>query len=229
MATNLFGEDVGIRWRRRPRLRFHQRPPWSHPLQPQLPRMQVPKPRGSTDMAMCERARAGDVDAEAIMIKRWRRLADFAGIDCKVRGMDREDVVAVALIALTKAVRSYKTESLRFEAYARLLIQREVISSARKGKRVPLTAPTTPEAVEDSVRSPEADVDADVAETCMDLAEFSKSLSACERQLLSLRLQEKEQAEIEAIMGIGRATATALLKGLREKAGAYLDVDESLF
>lgn len=91
---------------------------------------------GSSDLELCARAQTGDKNAEERMFERYRRLVGFAARDYRIPGLSPEDLRSVASIAIIKAIRKYTDDRIEFERFARLIIQRDMVSEVRRQNRL---------------------------------------------------------------------------------------------
>lgn len=217
---NLFGEEYSVRERRpRPR-RFRAPSIFRSELQPELPLRWVAKPL-LPDLDLCALARTGDREAEALMVERHSELASLKAKDARIHGLEEGDLVALALAAILKAVRSYRDKRIPFDRYARYLIAQAMVSASRRQRRVVAEfAAAVPEdyidlddILDDSGASPYRGL---IFRS--DLSTLAALLTEEEKHILFMKLQEHTDAEIAVRLGCSEATIWRRMKKIREKA-----------
>ena len=91
------------------------------------------------DIDLCEKARAGDSDAELRMIERYRPLIERAANNAAISGIPREDLAAEATIAVIKAVRAFQPKHVSFASFSKRCVHNRFASLARfSGRRIRL-------------------------------------------------------------------------------------------
>lgn len=144
------------------------------------------------------------------MVRRYERLARFTAKDMRVPGLDPSDLVSVALIAIVKAVRTYRSPTIVFERYAKIVIRRDVISESRKAARQ-IQAHTS--------YDPEELIEVDDILEC-DRAQspFRLALLRSDLALLGQMLDERERLVLEALIRTESRTLTAEQLGISTSA-----------
>jgi RNA polymerase sporulation-specific sigma factor len=81
-------------------------------------------------------AQRGDVQAQQVLIERYRRFARAKGRGYFLIGGDNDDIEQEALIGLYKAIRDYQVDRLAsFRAFAELCITRQIITAIKTATR----------------------------------------------------------------------------------------------
>lgn len=92
--------------------------------------------RSRTDQELAAEAQAGDQDALAALIDRYRRFARAKSRSYFLVGGDADDVEQEALIGLYKSVRDFRPEvQVSFRAFAELCISRQIITAIKTATR----------------------------------------------------------------------------------------------
>lgn len=184
--------------------------------------------RKATDIELCSLAQRGDRAAESEIVERYRPLAGYAATDNRVPGMEPGDLFSCALLAILKAVRSYKDERLQFARYARLLISREIVSAARKVARTPrrgvLTYGEEPVEIEEFVLDEREATDGQaLVESSIEL--IMEQLTPEERIVLQHRMRGESESFISREMKCSRIVVRARMQRIRDVAGPILDYE----
>ncbi len=152
--------------------------------------------RRSSDAALVDAAQAGDQQALADLLKRYRGLLEHQARRLYLPGGDRDDILQVARIALAKAIHSYRGgHGSSFHTFAELCVTRAVataLKQARRLKQQALNEAITGEAAEHAwanLHSHEDPVDAVLAdERLRALATESQRFSDLERSVMAYAL-----------------------------------------
>lgn len=95
-----------------------------------------------TDEELVTAARSGDVEAENILMNRYKRLVKSKATSYYMAGADRDDVVQEGMIGVLKAIQDYDAlKGASFCTFAELCIRRQIISAVRgcsRKKHIPL-------------------------------------------------------------------------------------------
>jgi RNA polymerase sporulation-specific sigma factor len=91
---------------------------------------------GLTDEALVAAARAGDDDALAVLLTKYRGFARSKARSYFLVGADREDIVQEGMIGLYKAVRDFNPDlETSFRAFAELCVTRQIITAIKTATR----------------------------------------------------------------------------------------------
>ncbi len=89
-------------------------------------------------------AKAGDIDAEEIIIKRYKDVVKNRTAIYFIAGADKEDIVQEGMIGVFKAIRDYDAgKGASFRTFAEMCITRQIITaikSATRKKHAPLNS-----------------------------------------------------------------------------------------
>ena len=161
------------------------------------------------------RAQAGDSEAEIAVLQGFAKMVKTIAFSYFVTCADRdsEDLVQVGMIALMRAVRTYKIGGdASFETYATHCVKYAIIDELRKSP-----APSVPlEEVDDGTLSAPPPSLSWLAEA------ISSVLSDGERQVLELRLEAMSYAEIARELGIEKKKVDNLIASAKRKLKKFL-------
>ena len=88
------------------------------------------------DEALVARALKKDEQAEEELLNRYKQLVLTKASKYYIEGGDRDDLVQEGMIALVKAVRSYKEDATAsFATFAQVCIDRQLVSAVRNAAR----------------------------------------------------------------------------------------------
>lgn len=91
---------------------------------------------------LIRRAKAGDADAEEIIIRRYKEVVKSRAGFYFMAGSDKEDIVQEGMIGIFKAIRDFDdTRGASFHTFAEMCITRQIISAikgAARKKHAPL-------------------------------------------------------------------------------------------
>lgn len=88
---------------------------------------------GDDDVALIRRCRAGDMDAEGLLVKRHQPLVRLIARRYWGRGADREDLIQCGSIGLVKAIRKFDpSKGVKLASYAKHWIKREILAEVRR-------------------------------------------------------------------------------------------------
>lgn len=177
----------------------------------------------------------GDVQAQNVLMDRYKTLVKAKARSYFLIGADREDIIQEGMIGLYKAVRDYREErSASFHAFAELCINRQIISAikaATRQKHIPLNT---------SLSLNKTTFDDASEQTYMDMLQESEisnpetlfigqedkvfietrigqALSKFEYQVLALYLQGKTYFEISEIVGKPEKSIDNALQRVKKK------------
>lgn len=94
------------------------------------------RPRQDVELDLILAAQAGDEDASAALVAKYRSF-----VRCKARsyflaGADRDDVIQEGMIGLYKAIRDYRAErQSSFRSFAELCVTRQLITAIKTASR----------------------------------------------------------------------------------------------
>lgn len=178
------------------------------------------------EVALARRVRAGDRDAESILIVRNLPLVKREAKRFRGRGIDRDDLVQIGTLGLMHAVRRYDpSRGFRLSTLAVRLIRNKLIDAVRKESR------SRVECVDfDAFGHPTTcDPDLHDAPKRPDLQKaFDRCLDDEERQVLALKfgdIREQTYRQIGSLIGrskqgVGRVHRRAVKKLRRQLAAA---------
>lgn len=153
-----------------------------------------------SDEYLAVRAQRGDTLAANALVARYRGLARACTRGRYIQGGDRDDVMSEALQGLGKAVMDYRPGRIPFKSFARVCIERQVLTAVIAGarhKHEPLTYATT------SVETDEGPVDVlDTIRGHESLDPLVRLLTKCDLEELAVALRER-LTELEADCLIG--------------------------
>lgn len=88
---------------------------------------------GDDDVALIRRCRAGDMDAEGLLVKRHQPLVRSIARRYWGRAVDREDLIQCGSIGLVKAIRKFDpSKGVKLASYAKHWIKREILAEVRR-------------------------------------------------------------------------------------------------
>lgn len=89
------------------------------------------------DTLLVEASRAGDEQASAELIRRYRGLVRSRTRSYFLVGGDRDDIVQEGMIGLSKAIRDYDSgREASFRSFAELCVTRQIISAVKSSTRL---------------------------------------------------------------------------------------------
>lgn len=191
----------------------------------------------TTDEELLACAKAGDENAEEILLEKYKPLVRARARELFLVGGDQDDLLQEGMLGLFKAIRHYDpSEEASFATYARLLISRQMytaIESARRQKHRALNASIPmsdlEEQQEDSLlgtaESPEAIV-LDLERTQELRAAIDEALSPMERKVLDVYLQGYDYQQIAEQMGRSPKSIDNALQRIRTKAAKIVQSKE---
>ena len=93
-------------------------------------------PRAVSDSVLLRRARAGDLDAETEMLRRYKGLVKSKARAFFIVGADEDDVLQEGMIGLLNAVRKYdESRDASFKTFAGSCVANQIISAIRAAER----------------------------------------------------------------------------------------------
>lgn len=100
------------------------------------PRTAAPDYSDMDDDCLIVMAQTGDETAQAVVLNKYRHLAQFKARSYFLHGADREDTLQEGMIGLFKAIRDYKPDGLcSFRSFALLCITRQIITAIKAATR----------------------------------------------------------------------------------------------
>ena len=167
-----------------------------------------------TDEEILNIIKNGDNQAIDYLITKYKNLVKIRARAYFIIGADTEDIIQEGMIGLYKAIRDYKKTDASFQTFAKICIDRQVmtaIKSANRKKHLPLNSylslnmltyeedpdKTYIDKLEESkILNPEEIViDKENVKTLQE--QINKNLSGLEKQVLKLYLKGKSYATIE--------------------------------
>ena len=98
----------------------------------------------SGDAGLAGLAKLGDLDAQDLLLRKYKGLVRGLAGTCFIMGGDRDDLVQEGMIGLFKAIRDYDPEkSDSFPAFARMCVTRQIhtaVKAAARQKHIPLNS-----------------------------------------------------------------------------------------
>ena len=166
-----------------------------------------------TDEEILNSIKNGDSQAIDYLITKYKNLVKIRARAYFIIGADTEDIIQEGMIGLYKAIRDYKKTDASFQTFAKICIDRQVmtaIKSANRKKHLPLNSylslnmltyeedsdKTYIDKLEESkILNPEEIViDKENVKTLQE--QINKNLSGLEKQVLKLYLKGKSYATI---------------------------------
>ena len=151
----------------------------------------LPDYSAMTDEQIVEIARAGDIDAQQLLINKYKNYVRAKARTYFLLGGDKEDLIQEGMIGMYKAIRDFRSDKLSsFRAFAELCITRQIITAiktATRQKHIPLNSYV-------SLNKPIYDEDSD--RTLLDVITGNKVTDPEE-----LIISREEFSEIEEKMG----------------------------
>ncbi len=99
-------------------------------------------PDDVTDEALCVRAAAGELEAEAVLAARYYALVRACARPLFLTGGDGEDLIQEGMFGLLRAIREYRADgAASFRTFAEVCIRNQLYSALRaaaRGKNAPL-------------------------------------------------------------------------------------------
>lgn len=89
-----------------------------------------------TENQLISMAQKGDIDAEEILMRRYKEAVRIKAKMYYMAGADEDDIVQEGMIGLLKAIRKYRSDrDTTFGTFASVCITRQIISAARSAGR----------------------------------------------------------------------------------------------
>lgn len=89
-----------------------------------------------TENQLISMAQKGDIDAEEILMRRYKEAVRIKAKMYYMAGADEDDIVQEGMIGLLKAIRKYRNDrDTTFGTFASVCITRQIISAARSAGR----------------------------------------------------------------------------------------------
>lgn len=96
----------------------------------------LPDDEALADEALCARAGAGDVDAEAALASRYFALVRACARPLFLTGGDGEDLIQEGMFGLIRAIREYRADgTASFRTFAEVCIRNQLFSALRAAAR----------------------------------------------------------------------------------------------
>lgn len=172
------------------------------------------------------RAQQGDEDAAETLLQWYRPLVQQVAHRYYLPDGDSEDVLQIGMIGLWQAIVRYNPErSASFASFARLCIQRQILSAIRRATRMvcipfpPCPDPDTEDYWANLMESAPSALDLLIErEQVQELEQrLSNRLSTLEAQVLELWSQRRTYREIAAVLGCSRKAVDNALTRIKRK------------
>lgn len=154
------------------------------------------------------------------MFERYRRLVAFSSRDYRIPGLGPDDLRSVASVAIVKAIRTYTDDRIEFERYARLVIQRDMVSEVRRQNRLrhEFTNADEVAGILEEIVDP-VDGDAIIEEIAATelFRRLAGVLEPIEISILIGKLHDKTDAEIGQSLKLSRITIWRRMQAIRKK------------
>lgn len=166
-----------------------------------------------SDEELLDIIKSGDTNATDYLINKYKNIVKMIARAYFMVGADREDIIQEGMIGLYKAIRNYKKTDASFQTFAKICIDRQVITAiktANRKKHLPLNSylslnmlayeedneTTYIDKLEESkVLNPEEIViDKENVKTLQE--HINQNLSSLEKQVLKLYLKGRSYATI---------------------------------
>lgn len=166
-----------------------------------------------SDEELLDIIKSGDTNATDYLINKYKNIVKMIARAYFMVGADREDIIQEGMIGLYKAIRDYKKTDASFQTFAKICIDRQVITAiktANRKKHLPLNSylslnmlayeedneTTYIDKLEESkVLNPEEIViDKENVKTLQE--HINQNLSSLEKQVLKLYLKGRSYATI---------------------------------
>jgi len=112
---------------------------------------------GLSDAAVVDRAQAGEEEAAEYLLYKYRNLVKNKVRSYFLVGAEKEDLLQVGMIGLWQAIVDYRADkAISFPAFARICIQRHIITAiktATRQKQIPLNTSLSLESAPDETNS----------------------------------------------------------------------------
>lgn len=191
-----------------------------------------------TDEQLIKMAHEGSTTAEEILIEKYRHLAKIKSKEYFIVGADQDDVIQEGMIGLYKAVKAFDPEGkASFKTFADTCITNQILSAiktANTKKNIPLNESVPLNAQDDgegelaefiaASEEGEPEAQALTSEILRALAGSSESpFSEMEIQVIQLRLQGYDYAEIAENLGKSTKSIDNAIQRVKKKIVAYLE------
>ncbi len=180
------------------------------------------------DEELCERAGAGDRQAEEVLAERYVSLVRSCARPYFLAGGSAEDLTSEGMIGLVTAIREYRPDRrAKFRSFAERCIRSRIYSSLRaagRNKNIPLNThvsidPLSFDAA--TVPSPEQEL-LDRERIAELFHELSKLLSEFEKKVLGLYLDGLSGSDISSILSRDPKSIENAVGRVRRKLTRYL-------
>lgn len=195
-----------------------------------------------SDETLCERAGAGDVDAEAALAARYFSLVRACARPLFLAGGDGEDLIQEGMFGLIRAIREYRADaSASFRTFAEVCIRNQLFSALRaaaRGKNAPLNESVSldhPFFDSDSFTAGVFDMafsdpelliaDRDYVRSVLESTE--KQLSEFEAKILGYYLDGLTCQEIAKLVGRPIKSVDNAVQRVRRKVARQLDASDN--
>lgn len=185
-----------------------------------------------TDEQLCVQAQEGDLVAEEMLVLRYQRQVRMCTRPFFLAGGDSEDLIQEAMFGLIKAIREFNPDrDTRFRTFADVCIRnriRSVITSALRGKHMPLNESVPFESVADKGGCSPEELFITQEERAERVKQLSRTLSSLEQSVLSLFLQGLSYQEIGEKVGRSAKSVDNAVQRIRRKVAPYYgDISKS--
>ncbi len=193
-----------------------------------------------TDEALAELAKAGDREAEDVLIRRYVDMIRGKAHLYFIVGADSEDVIQEGMIGLFKAIHDYSAErEAAFGTFAELCVSRQILTAVKTAARlkhqplnnsVSLSTPvneTDGSTLEESLggdmaSNPEAVFMENTLSSLL-TDENSSLLSSMERRVLGEYLKGKKYTEIAQSLDKSCKAVDNAMQRIRKKISGYIN------
>ena len=194
-----------------------------------------------TDEEIARLAQAGDEEASAFLLRKYKNFVRSKAHSYFLVGADHEDIVQEGMIGLFKAIRDFRPEKLAsFHAFAEICVTRQIITAiktATRQKHIPLNNyislnrpvydDESDRTLMDTLSEGEMANPEDMYISREDLrvieGRIGKALSPLEKQVLSLYLEGKSYQQISEAIGRHPKCIDNALQRVKRKLTKYLE------
>lgn len=193
-----------------------------------------------SDKELVTKAQAGDLDAEEILMRRYKSTVKIKAKMYYMAGADEDDIVQEGMIGLLKAIRQYDLEKeAAFGTFASLCVTRQIISAIRTAGRDKHKALNTSVSLSDPLKDENSEITvedtlitntAENPETLLVLKDIAyyilhngdNILSDFEMEVLNEVLKGKDYDKIARKLGKNPKSIDNAMQRTKKKIVAYL-------
>jgi RNA polymerase sporulation-specific sigma factor len=201
-------------------------------------------PCGCGETELLLRARAGDDEAVAELLDRYRALARTKARSYFLVGSDRDDVVQEAMIGLYKAIRDFEPDrGASFRTFAELCVTRQVVTAVKGANRLKHAPLSTSVSLDKPMGDGESTCLADLvpalteSDPCAAVVSadelralqqhFDEVLSDLEAQVLRHHMEGKSYDQIAAMLQRHVKSVDNALQRIKRKLQTHLEAREA--